>query len=146
MLNLNTSRPVLNFSLCVFVCAWVCVFQKVQLEICLAYLKRDCLNKMSVRKYYLFVISCLCTDCAKGYGLDVLLVYHKFICASFFNPYLTLGKFSRWQIDGIFLIFPRKQDVTFHAYCLLRKKWKKVFQNVFQSVISAENCLQHAKR
>ena len=33
--------------------------------------------------------------------------------------YHSLGIFSRWQIDNIFLIFPRKQDLTFHANCLL---------------------------
>ena len=27
----------------------------------------------------------------------------------------AIGKFSRWQINDIFLIFARKQDLTFHA-------------------------------
>ena len=31
--------------------------------------------------------------------------------------------FSRRQIDDIFLIFPRKQDLTFHANCLLRRQF-----------------------
>ena len=35
------------------------------------------------------------------------------------NLYHSLGIFSRRQIDDIFLIFPRKQDTTFHANCLL---------------------------
>ena len=36
----------------------------------------------------------------------------------------TLGKiFSRRQIDDIFLIFPRKQDLTFQANCLLRRQF-----------------------
>ena len=30
----------------------------------------------------------------------------------------TLDKFSRWKIDDIFGIFPRKQDLTFYADCL----------------------------
>ena len=35
-----------------------------------------------------------------------------------FNLQHSLGKFSRWQIGDIFLIFPRKQDLIFHANCL----------------------------
>ena len=54
----------------------------------------------------------------------------------------SLGIFSRRQIDDIFLIFPRKQDLTFHANCLLRRQYawnvkscflgklRKYFQNV----------------
>ena len=50
--------------------------------------------------------------------------------------------FSRRQTDDIFLIFPRKQDSTFHANCLLRRQFawnviscflrkiRKIFQNV----------------
>ena len=40
-----------------------------------------------------------------------------------FNLYHSLGIFSRRQIDDIFLIFPRKQDMTFHANCLLRRQF-----------------------
>ena len=53
-----------------------------------------------------------------------------------------MGKFSRQQID-IFLIFPRKQDLTFFCklspwgqfarnvkYCFLLGKIGKIFQNV----------------
>ena len=39
------------------------------------------------------------------------------------NLYHSLGIFSRRQIDDIFLIFPRKQDLTFHANCLLRRQF-----------------------
>ena len=39
------------------------------------------------------------------------------------NLYHSLGIFSRRQIDDIFLIFPRKQDITFHANCLLRRQF-----------------------
>ena len=58
------------------------------------------------------------------------------------NLYHSLGIFSRWQIDDIFLIFSKKQDLTFHANCLRRRQfawniiscflWKirKIFQNV----------------
>ena len=35
-----------------------------------------------------------------------------------FNLYHSLGKFSKWHIDDIFLVFPRKQILTFHANCL----------------------------
>ena len=31
---------------------------------------------------------------------------------SFIKFYQSLGKFSRWEIGDIFLIFPRKQDLT----------------------------------
>ena len=40
-----------------------------------------------------------------------------------FNLYHSLGIFSRRQIDDIFLIFARKQDLTFHANCLLRRQF-----------------------
>ena len=58
------------------------------------------------------------------------------------NLYHSLGIFSRRQNDVIFLIFPRKQDLTFHANCLLRRQFawnvkscflgkiRKIFQNV----------------
>ena len=39
------------------------------------------------------------------------------------NLYHSLGIFSRRQIDDIFLIFPRKQDLTFYANCLLRRQF-----------------------
>ena len=58
-------------------------------------------------------------------------------CSSmFFNLYHSLDEFSRWQIDNIFLIFPRKQDLTFHANCFQWRQfawnakpisWKKYF-------------------
>ena len=40
----------------------------------------------------------------------------------------TLGKiFSRQHLEIFFFIFPRKQDMTFHANCLLRNPafWEK---------------------
>ena len=65
------------------------------------------------------------------------------ICVKYlFNLYHSLGIFSRRQIDDIFLIFPRKQDLTFLANCLLRRQFawnviscflrkiRKIFQNV----------------
>ena len=39
------------------------------------------------------------------------------------NIYHAIGKFSRRQTDEIFLIFPRKQDLTLHANCLLRRQF-----------------------
>ena len=65
--------------------------------------------------------------------------------------YYSLGIFCRRQIDDIFLIFPPKQDLTFHANCLLicmkchilfsGKNKKKYFK-----MSSAENFAQSAKR
>ena len=59
------------------------------------------------------------------------------------NLYHSLGIFSRRQNDVIFLIFPRKQDLTFHANCLLRRQFawnvKSCFlgkiRKIFQSVV-----------
>ena len=34
----------------------------------------------------------------------------------------SLGCFSRWQTNNIFLSFPRKQDLAFHANCL---QWRQ---------------------
>ena len=39
------------------------------------------------------------------------------------NTYNTMGKFSRRQIGDSFLIFSRKQHLTFHANCLLRRQF-----------------------
>ena len=46
-----------------------------------------------------------------------------------------MGIFSRRQIDDIFLIFPRKQDLTFHeeTFCMkchpvFREKYEKYFK------------------
>ena len=59
-----------------------------------------------------------------------------------FNLYHSLDIFSRRQMNDIFLTFPRKQDLTFHANCLLRRQFawnaiscflgkiRKIFQNV----------------
>ena len=48
---------------------------------------------------------------------------------TYFNTYHATGKFSRWQTDDIFVIFPRKQDLTFYANCFLGKV-RKIFQYV----------------
>ena len=37
--------------------------------------------------------------------------------ACHFNTYDAMGKFDRQQTDDFFLIFPIKQDLTFHATC-----------------------------
>ena len=39
------------------------------------------------------------------------------------NLYHSPGIISKRRIDDIFLIFPRKQDITFHANCLLRRQF-----------------------
>ena len=72
-----------------------------------------------------------------------------------FNLYHSLGEFSRQQTDDILLIFPRKQDLTFHANCLQRKgdnlheisnpiSWEKG-EKYFKMSYS-ENFTQSAKR
>ena len=38
------------------------------------------------------------------------------------NLYHSLGRFSRLQIGDNYLIFPRKQDLTFHENCF---HWKQ---------------------
>ena len=51
----------------------------------------------------------------------------KWYLIYFFNLYHSLGEFSRWQINDIFLIFPRKQDLTFLTNCL---QWRHFVGNV----------------
>ena len=67
---------------------------------------------------------------------------NRYFVILYINLYHSLGIFSRWQTDDIFLIFPRKQDLTFQANCLLRRQFawnvkscflgkiRKIFQNV----------------
>ena len=61
-------------------------------------------------------------------GTKAVNVTHVFLsvlfdlCRILVNLYHSLGIFSRRQIDDIFLIFPRKQDLTFHANCLLGRQ------------------------
>ena len=44
-----------------------------------------------------------------------------------FNFYRCMGKFRRRRFEHIFLIFPRKQNLTFHANCLRRQfAWNAV--------------------
>ena len=50
---------------------------------------------------------------------DLMKRDQAYIAVSDFNHYHSLGIFSRRQIDDIFLIFSGKQDLTFHANCLL---------------------------
>ena len=45
--------------------------------------------------------------------------------------YHSVGNFSRRQIDDNVLIFPRKQDLTFHANCLLRDNLHEMSNPVF---------------
>ena len=77
-----------------------------------------------------------------GVSLHRACHYHPVIILIWLNLYHSLGIFSRRQTDDIFLIFPRKQDLTFHANCLLRRQFawnvkscflgkiRKIFQNV----------------
>ena len=88
-----------------------------------------------IRVTHLFRL-CWCTGWSRPF---------LFVCALrpfFAYLYHSLGIFSRWQIDDIFLIFPRKQDMTFHANCLLRRQfaWNVIscflgkIRKIFQSV------------
>ena len=75
-------------------------------------------------------------------SLQIKYFKGKHTYKSLLNLYHSLGKFSRQQIDDIFLIFPRKYTLTFHANCLLRiqlawsvkayflDKIRKISQNV----------------
>ena len=59
---------------------------------------------------------CFCGEIRKilcGYPLLSVAMCHKIIL------YYSMDQFSRRQFDGIFLILPRKQALTFHANCLL---------------------------
>ena len=54
----------------------------------------------------------------------------------------TLGKFSRQQSE-IFLIFPRKQSLTFHANCLLCIECQGLFlerKKAFQTLHDTHHC------
>ena len=51
------------------------------------------------------------------------------------NLYHSLGIFSRRQIDDIFLIFPRKQDLTFHAKTI-NMKFQILFSGKNKKIIS----------
>ena len=96
---------------------------------------------------------CICSLWEKGAFLAFLLflhchsllnilthifLYFSLWEGSMINLYYSLGIFSRRQIDDIFLIFPRKQELTFHANCqfvwnvisCFLRKIRKIFQNV----------------
>ena len=70
-----------------------------------------------------------------------------------YDLYHSHGWFSGWQIDDIFHILPRKQDLTFHADCLHRRQFawnvKSCFlrkiRNMLQNVV-CWNFTQSAKR
>ena len=42
---------------------------------------------------------------------------------------------QQWQIDNIFLIFPRKQDLTFHANCLHWRQFAWTVKSCFPGKI-----------
>ena len=44
------------------------------------------------------------------------------------NLYHSVGKFSRRQIDDIFLIFPRKHGLSFHANWFIRDNFHEMSQ------------------
>ena len=66
------------------------------------------------------------------------LIYRELIFASIslkMDLFHSLGKFSRQQIDDIFLIFARNQDLTFHANCLY-----KMSNSIFRKNKEKEKC------
>ena len=57
----------------------------------------------------------------KGKKIKCLL---KFLLSMLgINNYHTKGRFSRGKTGDIFLIFPRKKDLSLHANCLLRRQF-----------------------
>ena len=56
-----------------------------------------------------------------------------------FDLYHPLGQFSRRRIDDVFLIFPRKQDVTLHANCLQRRQLTCNVKSCFLGKIRKKN-------
>ena len=57
------------------------------------------------------------------------------------NLYHPLGRFIRWQIDGVFLIFSKKQSLIFHAkglkpYFLETKVSKHFSADIFSKILS----------
>ena len=61
--------------------------------------------------------------------IDLLQLAMNMSCCWFldFNLYHSMGIFSRQQTDNIFLTFPRKQDLIFHANCL---HWRQFAWNI----------------
>ena len=106
----------------------------------------------TAKNYSGYSISVL-SSTQKTYNIHILPCSYQLHWRCHLNLYHSLGVFSRWQIDDIFLIFPRKQDMTFHANCLLRRQ---VAWNVISCFLgrikkhfkmsSAENFTQSAKR
>ena len=64
--------------------------------------------------------------CSQVVGLYI--VQYRSICVAKWLVLWTSGqatrKFSRRKTDGIFLTFPRKYDLTFHANCIQKKEEK----------------------
>ena len=57
-------------------------------------------------------------------------------CKMLLNLSHSLGKFSQPQIDDVFHIFPRKQDLTFHANCLHCMKCQILFPDIIRKNVS----------
>ena len=54
----------------------------------------------------------------------------------YLNLYHFLGRFSRQQIDDIFLIFSSKQTLTFHANCSLHL----IFDQNISIILGMKGC------
>ena len=84
------------------------------------------------------------------YIVEAVIISRAHIQKKIINLYHSLGKLSRWQINDIFLIFSRKQDLTFHANCLLRRQnaWsvKSCFLGKVRENISKCHLLKFSSR
>ena len=58
--------------------------------------------------------------------------------------FTTLGRFSRWWIDDFFLIFPRKEVLTFHANCFLGKN-KNILKCLLK-ILPSRLCLTQTRK
>ena len=94
---------------------------------------KSLLSSVKVKKHVILrkKVSTFCSICQRQ-GLTILRSnLLKITVLHLFQQHLTvtsLGKCSRRQIDDIFLIFPRKQVLTFHAKCL--HYWRHFAGNV----------------
>ena len=61
---------------------------------------------------------------------DVSIIY-------LFNLFHSLGSVNRWQLGDIFLLFPRKQNLSFHANYLQQKSKSAKYQ-----ILTLYTCLR----
>ena len=81
------------------------------------------------QKLVLFIVGInLIISCFAKYATNLEInVFTKFLCGLTFTS-LWADSVDDWDI---FLIFPRKQDLTFHADCLLRRQLESNVKSFF---------------